>query len=69
MQEEGYIAKILYPEGSKDVPLGEPLALLVDDPKDIPAFANWVKGGGAPAAAATPKVDATPVSAASTPAA
>lgn len=68
MQEEGYIAKILYPEGSKDVPLGEPLALLVDDPKDIPAFANWVKGGGAPVAAATPKADASPAASA-TPAA
>ena len=30
MQEEGYIAKILYPEGAKDVKLGEVIAILVD---------------------------------------
>ena len=45
MQEDGYIAKLCYPEGAKDVPLGEPVAILVDDPKNIPAFADWVKGG------------------------
>lgn len=61
MQEEGYIAKILYPDGAKDVPLGEPLALLVDEPSDIPAFADWVAGGAAePEAAVTP---ATPAAA------
>lgn len=53
MQEDGYIAKLCYPEGAKDVPLGEPVAILVDDPKDIPAFADWVKGGKVSAA---PKV-------------
>lgn len=45
MQEDGYIAKLCYPEGAKDVPLGEPVAILVDDIKDIPAFADWTKGG------------------------
>jgi len=45
MQEEGYIARILYPDGAKDIPLGQPLALLVDDKADIPAFADWVAGG------------------------
>jgi pyruvate dehydrogenase E2 component (dihydrolipoamide acetyltransferase) len=45
MQEEGFIARILYPDGAKDVPLGEALAILVDDEKDIHAFADWVAGG------------------------
>jgi len=30
MQEEGYIAKLLYPEGAKDVALGKVVAILVD---------------------------------------
>lgn len=41
MQEEGYIAKILYPAGEKDVALGAPLAILVENQEDIAAFANW----------------------------
>ena len=53
MQDEGYVAKILYPAGSKDVPLGEILAIIVDDKDDIAAFADYVPGD-APAAASTP---------------
>jgi len=30
MQEEGYIAKLLYPAGAKDVKLGEIIAIIVD---------------------------------------
>jgi len=41
MQEEGYIAKILYPDGAKDVLLGECIAILVEEEEDIAAFANW----------------------------
>lgn len=33
--EEGYLAKILVPEGSKDVPVGRPIAITVEDPDDI----------------------------------
>ena len=55
MQEEGFLAKLLFPEGANDVPLGEPIAIICENEKDIPAFANWV-AGGAPVAqeAATP---------------
>ena len=35
MQEEGYIAKIMYADGAKDVLLGEVIAILVEDEKDI----------------------------------
>lgn len=55
----------MYPAGAKDVPLGEPLALLVDDVKDIPAFADWV-AGGAPEPQAVDS-QPTPVAAASVP--
>jgi pyruvate dehydrogenase E2 component (dihydrolipoamide acetyltransferase) len=41
MQEEGFIAKILYPEGAKDVKLGNLIAILVDKQSDIAAFANY----------------------------
>lgn len=51
MQEEGFVAALLYPEGAKDVPLGECIAILVEEEKDIAAFANY-KGEAAPAQAA-----------------
>ncbi|XP_057822929.1 dihydrolipoyllysine-residue acetyltransferase component 1 of pyruvate dehydrogenase complex, mitochondrial [Cryptomeria japonica] len=38
--EEGYLAKILIPAGSKDVSVGQPLAITVENPDDIPKFAN-----------------------------
>lgn len=33
--EEGYLAKILAPEGSKDVQVGQPIAVTVEDPEDV----------------------------------
>lgn len=41
MQDEGYVAKLLYEEGTKDIPLGKLLAILVDDEEDISAFNNF----------------------------
>ena len=41
MQEEGYIAQILFPAGTKDIPLGTPLCIVVDDKADIPAFKDY----------------------------
>lgn len=67
MQDEGYVAKLLYEAGTKDIPLGKVLAILVDDKDDIAAFADFVAedGGAAPAAPAAPE----PAAAAPTPAA
>lgn len=31
MQEEGYVAQLLFPEGAKDVPLGTVIAILVEE--------------------------------------
>ena len=42
MQDEGYVAKIFFPEGTKDIALGVSLAILVDDEDDIAAFADYV---------------------------
>jgi pyruvate dehydrogenase E2 component (dihydrolipoamide acetyltransferase) len=56
----------LYDAGSKDVPLGKVLAILVEEEEDIAAFADYVAEESAAPAAPTPAA-ATP--AAATPAA
>ncbi|XP_059665996.1 dihydrolipoyllysine-residue acetyltransferase component 1 of pyruvate dehydrogenase complex, mitochondrial isoform X2 [Cornus florida] len=42
--EEGFLAKILAPEGSKDVAVGQPIAVTVEDSKDIETVKNSVSG-------------------------
>ncbi|KAM9728521.1 dihydrolipoyllysine-residue acetyltransferase component of pyruvate dehydrogenase complex, mitochondrial [Menidia menidia] len=62
VQEEGYLAKILVAEGTRDVPLGAPLCIIVEKESDIAAFKDYVETGvvdvppppPAPAAAAAP---------------
>ncbi len=44
MQEEGYIAKLLFPEGASEVPLGVPIAVLCENKEDVAAFADFVPG-------------------------
>uniref|UniRef100_A0A8D0E7X4 Acetyltransferase component of pyruvate dehydrogenase complex n=1 Tax=Salvator merianae TaxID=96440 RepID=A0A8D0E7X4_SALMN len=45
VQEEGFLAKILVPEGTRDVPLGTPLCIIVEKESDIPAFADYRDAG------------------------
>ncbi|KAK7279527.1 hypothetical protein RJT34_24580 [Clitoria ternatea] len=40
--EEGYLAKIIAPEGSKEVAVGQPIAITVEDASDIEAVKNSV---------------------------
>lgn len=47
MQEEGYIAKLLYPEGAKDIKLGTPIAIVVDKKEDVSKFKDFKAEGGA----------------------
>lgn len=62
VQEEGYLAKIMVPEGTRDVPLGTPLCIIVEKQSDIDAFKDYVETGvaevstppPAPAPAAAP---------------
>jgi len=54
MQDEGYVAKLLYEAGTKDIPLGKLLAILVDDKDDIAAFADFADDGAAAAPQAAP---------------
>ncbi|KAL6311794.1 hypothetical protein AAG906_014539 [Vitis piasezkii] len=43
--EEGFLAKILVAEGSKDVPVGQPIAITVEDEEDIQKVPASVAGG------------------------
>ncbi|XP_053125222.1 dihydrolipoyllysine-residue acetyltransferase component of pyruvate dehydrogenase complex, mitochondrial isoform X2 [Hemicordylus capensis] len=45
VQEEGYLAKILVSEGTRDVPLGTPLCIIVEKEADIPIFADYRDAG------------------------
>jgi len=49
VQDEGYIAAILVPEGTKGVAVGTPIVVLADKEADIKAFANYKEGAAAPA--------------------
>lgn len=71
VQEEGYLAKIMVPEGTRDVPLGTPLCIIVEKQSDIDAFKDYVETGVAevstPPPAPAPAPAAAPVAAAPTP--
>jgi len=68
MQEEGYVAALLYPEGAKDVELGKIVAIIVEDKADLDAFKNYTaESASAPAAA--PQQASAPASGAASPAA
>ena len=51
--ESGYLAAILVPVGSKDVQVGSPVAVIVEDLASVAAFAYY-KHTAAPAAAVAP---------------
>lgn len=65
-QEEGFLAKILIEAGAKDIPVGKPIGVYVEEEGDVAAFADFtVEDAGAPAAAAPaapapPKEEAAP---------
>lgn len=65
--EEGYLAKILYTAGSKDIPVGKLVCIIVENEADVAAFKDYKDDGAAaspkPAAAAAP----APAAAAPTP--
>ncbi|KAJ3350296.1 hypothetical protein HDU83_009767 [Entophlyctis luteolus] len=62
-QEEGYLAQTFLKAGDKDVPVGTPLCILVENKSDVPQFANFSVseiGGAPPKASATPPAPASP---------
>lgn len=60
VQEEGYLAKIMISEGTRDVPLGTPLCIIVEKESDISAFADYVETGVAASPPPAPTPVATP---------
>ncbi|XP_003738307.2 dihydrolipoyllysine-residue acetyltransferase component of pyruvate dehydrogenase complex, mitochondrial [Galendromus occidentalis] len=62
--EEGYLAKIILPAGSKDVPLGKLLCIIVSEEGDVAAFKDFKDTGAAspppPKAAAPTPAPAAP---------
>lgn len=56
--EEGYLAKIFYPGGSKDIPVGKLVCIIVENEADIAAFKDFKDDGASsapkPAAAPSP---------------
>lgn len=40
--EEGFLAKIILPAGSKDVPIGKLLCIIVENKEDIDSFKDFV---------------------------
>jgi len=48
--EEGYLAKILLPGGSKDVPIGKLLCIIVSNAEDVEKFKTFKAEEEAPAA-------------------
>ncbi len=54
VSDEGYIARILVPAGSRDVDVGTLVAVVVEDAAEVPAFADYTADGGPAAAAPAP---------------
>ena len=48
MQESGYIAKILLPDGAKNIQLGDNVAILVSEESMVGKFKDYKAGAAAP---------------------
>lgn len=69
-QEEGFVAQILLPSGAKDVAIGTPALVLVEDKETVAAFASFTAadaGGKAAAPAAAAPAAAAPAAAPAAP--
>lgn len=66
-QDEGYVAKLLVLENTKDIPVGTPVLVLVEERECIPAFAGY--GGAASASKPAGSKAAAPAAAPQAPAA
>ena len=44
-QEDGYIAKLLVSDGAKDIAVGTPVVVLVEELGDVAAFKSYTVGG------------------------
>lgn len=44
VQDDGIVAKLLVPAGTKDIPVGTPMAILVEEEEHVAAFKNYQAG-------------------------
>lgn len=60
-QEEGFLAKILVDAGAQDIPVGQPIAVYVEDASDVAAFEGFsaADAGEAPAKAEPAKAESS----------
>lgn len=56
-QDDGFVAKLLKPSGSKDIPVGTPLIVIVEDKEYMDDFKNYEAEGAPAEAAAAPTKD------------
>jgi pyruvate dehydrogenase E2 component (dihydrolipoamide acetyltransferase) len=63
MQENGFVAKLLFPAGTKDVQLGTIIAILVEKQSEIAAFANYDGASKSAAPVQTAPVQSAPAKA------
>ncbi|GFR51148.1 hypothetical protein Agub_g13503, partial [Astrephomene gubernaculifera] len=66
-QEEGYVARVLAGDGSRDVDVGTPVLVLVEDKEAVAAFANYQPGDDKQQTAAAAPAAAPPAAAAAPP--
>jgi len=60
--EEGYLAKIMIAAGTKDIPIGRLLCIIVENEEDVAKFADFTDDGSV--ASASPSVSSDPAPAA-----
>ena len=65
---EGYMAAIFFPEGSKDIKVGDMVCVVVEDEADVAAFKDYKVGDAAAAAPVVAPAAAAPAAAAPVPA-
>lgn len=53
-QDDGFLAKILVGDNSKDIPVGTPVAVITDEKDDVAAFADYSPSSGGGAAPSDP---------------
>jgi len=64
--EEGYLAKVMIEAGTKDIPIGRLLCIIVENPEDVGKFADFQDDGSSNGGSA--KTEAPPKAAAAPPA-
>ena len=65
--EEGFLAKIILEAGSKDIPIGKLLCIIVENQEDVAKFKDYVDDGSSASAPAPAAAPAPPPPAAAAP--